>query len=281
LIALRPQVAVLVALVADGVLAALAGVRLAAEAVHRDGEVLVRLAADRSERHGARLEALHDLRGRLDLVDRNRRAGAEAEEPADGAQALALVVCRGREVLELLVAAGAHGVLQQRDGVRVVHVMLAAPPPLILAARLEVAVEVGGDLERVVVAELRLAREHVQADALNARRGPREVALDQIGVEADGLEDLRAPVALERRDPHLGHHLEDALVDGLAVVLDRLVAVDALDDALGGEVAERLVGEVGIHGGGAVAEEEAEVLHLARLPRLDHEARPASACPRG
>src|SRR5207253_5107364 len=37
------------------VLAALAGVRLAADPVHGDGEVLVRLAADRAERHGAGL----------------------------------------------------------------------------------------------------------------------------------------------------------------------------------------------------------------------------------
>src|SRR5207249_9907836 len=61
-----PPVAVRVALVADGILAALAGVRLAADPVHRDGEVLVRLAADRAERHRARLEALDDHRRGLD-----------------------------------------------------------------------------------------------------------------------------------------------------------------------------------------------------------------------
>jgi hypothetical protein len=30
-------------------------------------------------------------------------------------------------------------------------------------------------------------------------------------VEADRLEDLGAAVALDRRDAHLGHHLDDAL----------------------------------------------------------------------
>src|SRR5262249_49151228 len=43
------EVAVRVGYVAHRVLAALAGVRLAAEAVHRDREVLVRLARDRAE----------------------------------------------------------------------------------------------------------------------------------------------------------------------------------------------------------------------------------------
>ena len=38
-------------------------------------------------------------------------------------------------------------------------------------------------------------------------------------LEADRLEDLRAAVALKRRDAHLGHHLQDALVERLDVVL--------------------------------------------------------------
>ena len=223
-----PQVAVRVRQVAHRILAALAGVRLAAEPVHRDGEVLVRLAADRAERHGAGLEALHDLGRRLDLVERDRRAGLEAQQPADGAQPPALVVGERRVLLEHLVAARAHRVLQLRDGVRVVHVVLAAPPPLVLAAHPEVAVERRRDLVGVVVTLLRLAGDDVEPDALDARRRPGEVLVDDLAVEPDGLEDLRAPVAVQRRDAHLGHHLEDALVDRLAEVLHRLVGVDVL-----------------------------------------------------
>ena len=66
------RVAVVVGREADGVLAALAGVRLAAEAVHRDRQRLVRLARDRAERHRAGGEALDDLLGGLDLVERDR-----------------------------------------------------------------------------------------------------------------------------------------------------------------------------------------------------------------
>ena len=58
-----------------GVLAALAGVGLAAQLVHGDGEGLVRLLGDGAVRHGAGGEALDDLGDRLDLVDRDRLRG--------------------------------------------------------------------------------------------------------------------------------------------------------------------------------------------------------------
>ena len=63
----------------------------------------------------------------------------------------------------------------------------------------------------------------VEADAADARRGPGEVAVDELLLEADRLEDLRAAVALQRRDAHLRHHLEHALVERLDVVLHRLL----------------------------------------------------------
>ena len=67
-----PEVAVRVGREPVRVLAALAGVRPAADAVHRDGERLVRLRRDRAVGHRAGREALHDLARRLDLVDRDR-----------------------------------------------------------------------------------------------------------------------------------------------------------------------------------------------------------------
>ncbi len=67
------RVAVGVRHVARGIFPALAGVALAADAVHGDGQRLVRFLADRSVRHGAGLEALDDRVDRLDLLDRHRR----------------------------------------------------------------------------------------------------------------------------------------------------------------------------------------------------------------
>ena len=73
-----PPVAVGVRLVTRGVLAALAGVRLRADAVHRDGEQLVHLLAERAVRHAARREAADDVERRLDLVKGHRRRATRA-----------------------------------------------------------------------------------------------------------------------------------------------------------------------------------------------------------
>ena len=91
LIGAAPRIAVRHRDVTRRVLAALAGVRLAAETVHRNRERLVRLAADRAVRHRAGREPLEDRLDRLDLVDRDRRPGRlQAEQPA---QRRAMLFC--------------------------------------------------------------------------------------------------------------------------------------------------------------------------------------------
>ncbi len=80
----------------------------------------------------------------------------------------------------------------------------------------------------------RLDREDVRVDAADPRRGADEVAVDQLRREADGLEDLRAVVGLDRRDAHLGDRLEQALGDALDdVPLGGLEVVDAGDAPVG------------------------------------------------
>ena len=104
----------------SALLAAFAGVRLAADPVHGDGERGVRLARDRAERHRAGREAPHDGLGRLDLLDRHGLAvvlvGAlDAEQAADGDQRVGLLVQDLGEGAVLLIGVAAHGVLQRRD----------------------------------------------------------------------------------------------------------------------------------------------------------------------
>ena len=83
LIAERRGVAVGVEQRAARVLAALAAVGAAAEAVERDRERLVGLLRDRPERHRSRGEATHDLARGLHLVQGQRLArGHELEQPA-------------------------------------------------------------------------------------------------------------------------------------------------------------------------------------------------------
>ena len=54
-----------------------------------------------------------------------------------------------------------------------------------------------------------------------------EVGPDKLFVEADRLEDLGAAVALDGADAHLGHHLDDPLLDRLPIAVDGLVVIDA------------------------------------------------------
>ena len=94
-------VAVGVALETLFVFAAFAGVGLAADAVHGDGQRLVRFLADGPERHGAGGEALHDLAGRLHFFERNGfRAGflrrSEFHQAAQRAEFAVLLGRSGR-----------------------------------------------------------------------------------------------------------------------------------------------------------------------------------------
>ncbi len=128
-----------------GVLAALAGVGLAAEAVHRDGEGLVGLLGDRPVGHRPGGEPLDDRGDRLDLVDVDRLAAGrvgvlEAEQAAQRHQPLGLLVDAAGVLLEHVVLAGPRGVLQPEDGLGVEQVQLALAAPLVLAADLELAV---------------------------------------------------------------------------------------------------------------------------------------------
>ena len=228
LIALRRESPFGVGHVALRILAALAGIRPAAEAVHRDRQRLVRFAADRAVRHRAGREPLQDRLDRLDLVDRHRAAGRlQAEQPAQRRAVLVLLVDQPRVLLEDGVLAGAGRVLQLEHRLRIEEVVLAVAPPLVLAAAVELLRASRPRTEGALVAPAHLFGNHVDADAADARHRVREVAVDERLVQADRLEDLRAAVALQRRDPHLRHHLEDALVERLDVVRDRLVAVDA------------------------------------------------------
>ena len=100
----------------------------------------------------------------------------------------------------------------------------------------------------------------------------REVLVDDVLAQADRLEHLRAAVALDRGDAHLGHDLDHALGRRLDEVLARRLVVDAGEQTLADHVVDGLEGEIGIDGAAAVADQQREVMHLARLAGLEHEA---------
>ena len=99
--------------VAVRVFAALAGVGLAAEPVHGDGQVDVRLPGQRAEGHGAGGEAFDDFADRFDFGQRQRLGGGlELEQAAQVEQPVAAGVHRAGVLLIYSVIAGADRVLQ-------------------------------------------------------------------------------------------------------------------------------------------------------------------------
>ena len=111
----------------------------------------------------------------------------------------------------------------------------------------------------------------LEADAFNLGGRALEAFLDEFGGNADGFEDLRATVAVDHRDAHLGHDLEDAGFDGFAVVDGRLgeIAVGAV--ALE-KFANGLEGEVGIDCRSAEANEAGDLVHIAGFAGLANQA---------
>ena len=267
------QIAVGIGLETRLVFAAFAGVGHAAEAVHGDGEGFVRFLADRAEAHGASGEALDDFLGRLDLFDGEGRLSVfELEKSAQGAEVAVLVIDEVGVLLESGRVVIADSMLHLADGERIEEVIFAALAVLILAANDEVGFGVSEGLEGVGVLHLRFASEHVEADAFDARGGAGEVALDERPVEADGLKDLGAAIALQGADAHLGEGLEQALLDGLDEVLFAVLGSNVIGQhAAVLEVVDGLDGEVGIDGAGAVADEQCEVHDFARLTALNDE----------
>jgi hypothetical protein len=149
-------------------------------------------------------------------------------------------------------------------------VVLATNAELVFAADVERAAIDRRVAEGVAMAAHAFLGDLLQADAFDAGGGAGEILGDEFGLESDRVEDLRAAIRLIGRDAHLGHHLEDALVDRLDVALDDLLVVELLGHLLlHGD--QRLEGEIGVDRLRAVAREAGEVMHLARLAGLDHE----------
>ena len=108
-----------------------------------------------------------------------------------------------------------------------------------------------------------------EADAPDTGRGPGEAPIDKCLCDAHCLEDLRATVAGDRGDAHLGHDPEQALVCGLPVVSlkfgsrEFLVAAFALEGPCGCQC------EVGVDCASAVANQAGEMVDVPGFAGLD------------
>ena len=161
--------------------------------------------------------------------------------------------------------------LQVGDRIRGPCVILAAGADGVFAADIEEAAVDRRVAERIGMAPYGLFGDLGKADALDAGVGAGEVLGDEIRLQSDGVEDLRAAIGLIGRDAHLRHDLEQALADRLDVTLDDVLVVERAGQA----VLQRdhaLEREIGVDGFRAVTGKTGEVVHFARLAGFDHEA---------
>ena len=148
--------------------------------------------------------------------------------------------------------------------------ILAPQAELVFTADIEGAAIDRRIAERIAVTAHGLLRDLRERHAFDAGGGAGEIFRHEIRLQSDGVENLRAAVGLIGGDAHLGHHLEDPLVDRLDVTLEDLLLVELLRKL----VLDRnqgLEGEIGIDRLGAVAGQAAEVVHLARLAQFHHQ----------
>lgn len=211
---------------ATRVLAALARVGTAMQAVHGDSHALVRLFADGAIRHGAGVKAADDVERRLHLVERHRSAaaGIKVQQVAQ-AHGTAGAMQAGAVLLKGVVTVLAAGDLQQADGLRVDQVIFAterAPLGQAQCGQL-IGSRTLKDGERGVIALILLALDVLDTHTAHTAHRAGEIRVDELRRKANGLEDLRRMVALHRGDAHLGHDGDDAGGRGLIVVGDALL----------------------------------------------------------
>ena len=118
-----------------------------------------------------------------------------------------------------------------------------------------------------------------EAGAADARRRRLETQRDDFRREADDLEQLRAAIAGDAADAHLGHDLQQPLADAAAVAaaeLQMLVADLGREHAAAPQRVQRLECEVRIHGRGAEADQTGEVMRIARGAGFDQQVHVAA-----
>ena len=257
--------------IARRVFAAFAGVAASAEAVHRHGERFVRLLRDRAVTHRARLETLHNVLDGFNLFERNRSLDKfEIQQAAQGAKNLRAIIQQVGVFAINLFAVEPAGDLEFVNRLRIEQMLFAAIAPLILAARFEFGID-RHRRERAPMPREGLLGDDFDSNALDARRRAGEILVHHVAVDADGFKNLRAAITLHRGDAHLGHRLDDAFDRSLDELLHRRLVVGVLQHVLRDEIINRVVGEIGIDRARAVADEQCEVMHLARLAGFEHQ----------
>ena len=122
------------------------------------------------------------------------------------------------------------------------------------------------------VARQRLRGEALDADAAQRRGGAGEMAVDELALEPDRLEDLGRVVGADRRDPHLREHLQEAGAERVDRPLVHHLRPEPVELVLVGHLLDGVEHHVRVDRARAVADQRGDMVDLARLAALDREA---------
>jgi hypothetical protein len=111
------------------------------------------------------------------------------------------------------------------------------------------------------------------AFARNLGRHTGEEIVDQRARQADRLEIIAAAIAADDRDAHLGHDLEQALVDRRAIARDAAVDIHIAKQAARMAIRNRGLGEIGVHRGRADADQHREIMRVEAFGRTHVDGR--------
>ncbi len=155
--------------------------------------------------------------------------------------------------------------LHQMDRHRSELVILAILPPLVFAAGGQPFGRIAADGEGVPVPLQHLLGDRLDADALDPGGGAGKVFVDDRLIQAHGLEDLRAAIALDGGNPHFGHRLHHPLGGGLDDIFHRRRLIDAGEQPFGEHLLDVFENQVRIDGAGAIADEKGVLVDIARF----------------
>ena len=111
------------------------------------------------------------------------------------------------------------------------------------------------------------------ADAAKTCGSAGQTFVDDLIGQANGLEELCAMIAVERRNAHLGHDLAQTFVDGIDIIALRNIRVERLAGALLiGEMPHGLECQEGMDRFSAVADQTGDLMHITRLAGIDDQA---------
>ena len=246
------------------VFAALATVRARADPVHRHIERLVRLGAERPQRHARRDKALADRRHALDLFNRDRlaqRLDRHQVAQMNGRIGLHRRAVAFPELIARLVAGGLQDMHRLRTPGRFPRLVEPADGQNILRPAPAFAVHL-----------FQLGLNTAHADAADAAGQTGEIFRAHGAAQAHRLEIQTAAIRGNHRNSHLRHDLQETLINRRAIACDRLGQA-AVNQAARNAVCDAVLGQIGVDHRCPGADQHREIMRVDTFGRAHIQAR--------